>query len=368
MALDNINAYRLTTGEPITSVTRALIIPRPAEHGFTVVDQAGAPVVDALTFRKSSLNICTFVDRAQPLETVRLKGRYLFAGDYWAHFGHFLFESLARLWALDHLDVPLDGIIFYAPRGRGTLDPASVQAQILATLGIDLPIYLVSKPTEVDELLVPRQACGLGGLASGTPAARAFFQNRLRRVPPKAGVERLYLSRLGYRLRRGGMFAEQVLQRNLERQGYVAYMPERHSIQDQIATYLGAEKIVAPDSSALHMFGFVGRPEQDLAIVLRRTEGATDILPQVTGFTGRMPLVIDRINRIWARENYKNPSWGSFAEIDFAKLGQDLCDAGFIDNLDAWETPKGWQWQKIRNSAALQLRNTFVECPVVRAA
>ncbi len=368
MALDNFSVHRLTTGEPITSVTRALIIPVPQEHGFTVVDQAGAPVVDALTFRKSALNICTFVDRSKPLEAERLKGRYLFAGEYWAHFGHFLFESLARLWALDHLAVPLDGIIFYSPRGRVALDPASFQVQILATLGIDVPIHLVSKPTEVDELLVPRQACGLGGLASGTPSVRAFFQNRLRRQAAKPGVERLYLSRLGYRMRRGGMFAEKVLQRNLERHGYVAYMPERHSIQDQIATYLGASKIVAPDSSALHMFGFVGKPEQDLAIVLRRTDGAIDILPQVTGFTGRMPLVIDRITRIWMRENFKNPNWGSFAEIDFANLGQDLLNAGYIDNLDGWETPKGWQWKKLRESAAIQLHNKFVECPVVRAA
>jgi hypothetical protein len=130
-----------------------------------------------------------------------------------------------------------------------------------------------------------------------------------------------------------------VLEENLARAGYAAFRPERHPIASQIATYLGARQIVAPDSSALHLFGLVARPEQDLAIILRRPDGAVDLLPQIAGFSGRAPLVVDRIGAIWRREGFRNETWGSFAEIDLGQVGADLQGAGFIDSLEGWDSP-----------------------------
>ena len=38
-----------------------------------------------------------------PTPTAELKGRWLWGGMLWVHFGHFLAESTNRLWALDHI-------------------------------------------------------------------------------------------------------------------------------------------------------------------------------------------------------------------------------------------------------------------------
>lgn len=358
----------LRASEPVTTIPNALIMPTGQLGRFSVVDAVGAPVVDALTYRKAEVNISAFVDRSKVVETDRLRGRYLFAGDFWPHFGHYIFESLSRMWVLDYDQGPLDGIIFLLRREGGPWVSDSVQGRILALLGIDLPIILVTRPTSVDELVVPRQGLGMGALAAGTPAVRRFFQERLRhRVAPKPGVQRLYISRLGFGLRRGGLLGEHVLQRNLERHGYVPYSPESQPVEDQLATYLGAEQVIGLDSSALHLFGFVARPEQELSIILRRLNGAVDLLPQIAGFSGRVPQVIERITRGWLIERQRNPTWRGLCEADFAAIGQDLLAAGMIDDLAYWRVPGDKAWNSIRAAAEVMLRSPIVPGPIERA-
>lgn len=359
MADESFSFGSIIRGEPLTTVDAALIVPQTRKQSFAVVDAQGAPVVDALTIRKDGIREIKFVDRDRVKPVQHLRGRYLFAGEYWSHFGHFLFESLSRLWALDFVDEPLDGLIFLNARGARPDGGAGEQNPILAVLGIKTPIVMVASPTEVEHLIVPRQAIGLGALASGTPIGRRFFQTRFRGITPRHDAKKIYITRSGYRNRRGGILAEQVLERRLVAEGYTLFMPERHSIEEQIATYLGAEKIIGPDSSALHLFGFVGTKDQDLAIVLRRTLGAEDMLPQITGFTGRKPLVIDAIQRIWTRDNARLPPWADFAQLDFPALGQALHAAGYIADPAPWTPLTRRQLAKTQESLMAQLGCTF---------
>lgn len=344
--------------EPITCVDAALVIPRTGKGGFAVVDQQGAPVVDSLSFRKDGLEFSGFVDREVMAAPCQHAGTWLYAGECWSHFGHFIFESLSRLWALDQLEGQIDGIVFLSPhRGTGNagLSPDGMQARILRMLSIDLPVLFVSEPAEFARLYVPRQGCGMGGLAAGTPAHRRFLQSRLRRLEPRRGVERLYLTRSGYKLRRGGIFGEGYLEQNLAAQGYLIYAPEQHPVEDQIATYLAARQVVAPDSSALHLFGFVASDAQDLAIVLRRKLGAKDLLPQITGFSGRKPLVIDAIKGVLARDNARIPTWGQFADLDFDVVGARLAEGGFLPDPAAWLGLSDWRRARLRRTYEARL-------------
>ena len=350
--------------EPITCVEAALVIPRMGKGGFAVVDRQGAPVVDALSFRKDSYEFSGFVDREVMAAPRQHAGTWLYAGECWSHFGHFIFESLSRLWALDQVEGQIDGIVFLSPH-RGTADaglaPDSLQARILRMLGITLPVLFLTEPAEFARLFVPRQGCGMGGLAAATPAHRRFLQGRLRQHAPKRGVERLYLTRSGYKLRRGGIFGEGFLEQNLAAQGYAIYAPEQHSVEDQIATYLGAQQVVAPDSSALHLFGFVASAAQDLAIVLRRKQGAKDLLPQITGFSGRKPLVVDAIRGMLARDNARIPTWGQFADLDFDVLGARLTEGGFLPDPAAWTGLSDWRRARLRRTYEQRLQCRFTD-------
>jgi Glycosyltransferase 61 len=349
----------VSRGEPLTRIDAALIVPETRARGYAVVDAQGAPIVDALTIRAGGMREIGFVDRDQVKPAQHLKGGYLFAGEYWWHFGHFLFESMSRLWALDLLDEPLDGLVFLNPRGERPANRAVQQQQLLDLLGIRLPLIRVTSTTEVEHLIVPRQGFGLGALAAGTPFARGYFQSRFRAVVPRRGAEKIYISRAGYKNRRGGILVEHVLERLLAAEGYTPFQPEQHSIEEQIATYLGARQIIGPDSSALHLYGFVGTPAQDLAIVLRRTIGAVDMLPQITGFTGRKPLVIDAIQRIWTRDNARRASWADFAQLDFPALGQALHRDGYIADPAPWAPLTRRQLAKTQESLMAQLGCTF---------
>ena len=320
--------------EPVTVVERALAVPSGRKRSATVVDACGAPVVDAGTFRHDRFVAAEFVDRAAEPPPQTLAGTWVFGGVFWLHFGHFLFESISRLWAVPGLRGQIDGIVFF--RSHAHREPPKLFLTILDRLGIDLPIRFIDAPTEFERLIVPRQGCGMGALSAGTPAFRDFVRERLQGIAPRVGAERIYLTREGYALRRGGVFAEGHLRELLEAEGYVAFSPEKHSFEMQVATYLGARHIIGPDSSALHLVGFAAPPEAEVAILLRRHGGERDMLPQLTGFMGRKPLVVRAITRLYRRDNERNPNWSLFAELDLPTVGRALADGGFIGSSTTW--------------------------------
>ena len=62
-----------------------------------------------------------------------LPGRHVFAGHFRGHFGHFLVESTARLWALDHLGFKPDSVLYLPYRGEheATLRAIEMQRRFL---------------------------------------------------------------------------------------------------------------------------------------------------------------------------------------------------------------------------------------------
>lgn len=317
----------------IDRVAQALLLAGPDYPVSGVVDQYGLAVFEGLTNRKG-----TFLPLPQPVGpdslqvSQNLAGRWLFAGEYWFHFGHFWMESLSRLWALDQIAEPLEGIAYLAPRKDAAydLDKSRFQKVILDHLGVDLPVQIICEPTRFEELFVPRQGLGLGPLAMGSGEIRAFFRNRLSRNIAPASDKRVYLSRSGYGLTRGGLFDEAALEERLVDEGYVIIQPEQLTFAEQISCYMGAEKIISPDSSALHVVACLAQPEQDVAVILRRKQGANDLLPQLAGFMGRPPLIIDRITGALLNQSKRVPSYQQFAALDRAGVWQDLQDHGFV--------------------------------------
>jgi len=82
-----------------------------------VQESDGSYCLQSATWRGGRQTMIASASPVEPVET--LKGRYLFAGQLWYHFGHYMVESLSRLWALDHLDEKPDGIIFIPKRPGG---------------------------------------------------------------------------------------------------------------------------------------------------------------------------------------------------------------------------------------------------------
>jgi hypothetical protein len=247
------------------------------------------------------------------------------------HFGHFLMESTGRLWALDALKGAVDGLVFVARRDVPSGDIAGFHKDFFDQFCPGVPIRIIEKPTRIATLEVPGQGFGIGPLASGTAVFRDAVHRRFAAAITPAGAEKLYISRSALSAALGSVLEEKRIERSLAASGYEIFHPQDHSLPEQIARYKAARQVVALDGSALHLFAMVGRSDQQVAMIKRRiSNGSNGIIRHLAAFTGREPLVVDAISRQWVRSDRRGADNFSFAELDFAKLGAELCAAGFI--------------------------------------
>ncbi|SMX47181.1 glycosyltransferase 61 family protein [Actibacterium lipolyticum] len=267
----------------------------------------------------------------------RLEGRWLWGGLLWAHFGHFLAESTARLWALDYEGGKFDGVLFIPKRPRLGEQIQPFHRDYLDMMGCNLPIRVMAEPGEVEELIVPGQGFGLGEISAGTEAYRASIHKRFGADVPADGPDRLYVSRSELGLGKGGLLGEVTLEEKLAEQGYEIFHPQKHDMKTQVARYKAAKQIIAGDGSALHLFAMVGRPDQQVAVVLRRSSNVVDnLINHLTHFCEREPIVLDALAREWVPQFKQRSSRLSFGELHLPRLQRKLVRSGFIERREPW--------------------------------
>jgi hypothetical protein len=272
--------------------------------------------------------------KATPVPTLQsgefvidLPGRHLFAGHMRGHFGHFLVESTARLWALDHIGIKPDSILYLPYRGalQETQRVIRSQASLFALMGIDIPVRSYAGVLRVENLYVPELGFGWVERYAGSPAYRAFMQGRLGAIAEANGSERIYISRSKLTAQRGGILGERVIEENLARAGYEIFHPERHPIEVQIARYKAARSIVALDGSALHLAAYVLSPEAQVTMILRRSSAnVDDYLLQFRSFAGITPNVVNVIKTDWVSGDVARPDYRSVGELNFKQLFDQL--------------------------------------------
>lgn len=305
-------------------------------HPSGVFDAQGVYVHEAVHWRGRPL----MTEPPRPDGTDHLPGRWLWGGVLMEHFGHFLTESTGRLWALDHLEGPVDGIVFLPEKGFGKSPAPQIKAYqtlFLHLLGIDLPVRVLSAATRIDRLEVPGPGFGIGPLMTGTDRFRQFIHTRLARDIAPSGGENLYISRSALDLSLGGILGERVLERHLTAAGYEIYHPQDHSLPDQIARYRAARRVISLDGSALHLLAMVAPPDQSVALIKRRKGVAPEgIIRHLSAFTGRQPTVIDVLDRSWVRSDRQKADNYSYGELDFHRLGKVLLRNGFLPDGTVW--------------------------------
>jgi capsular polysaccharide biosynthesis protein len=315
-----------TRGPPaaaITCVAGASVLPMrgAVDAACGMIDSDGAPIAEART-RLSGNRVTP--DPAPPDGAVtHLPGRWLFAGVGRHHFGHFLMEATPRLWALDHLSQPPDGILLIPMAGR---DIAAVLrrrlAPLLAGLAQGLPVHLVETPTRVEEALVPTQGFGHLDWSHGTPAARAYMRRHVRAIAsgPGAGSDRLYLSRRRLKNAAQQVPGEHRIERWMARAGFEILHPERMAVAEQIARYRAARVIVGPDGSAFHLAAFAMPRGARVGLIQRRSRQPVfeAIARQLTGFADA---------DLWTSAAL---SQGAGDDGALQRLHAELSDAGFL--------------------------------------
>lgn len=325
----------------IRSVPEALVATTTSKdmiQPMGIFDAEGRYVHEAVLWRGRPLMV---PPEERPAVVDRLPGRWLWGGVLLNHFGHFMTESVGRLWALDAVKGQVDGLVFVSKR-EGQEEDAVVDLrgfhQLFFELAqVDVPIRILTRPTQVEMLEVPGQGFGIGPMAAGTAAFRDFMARRFAQDVAPTGGPRLYVSRSGLSAQKGGILREERLEELLAAQGYEIYHPQRHPMRDQIARYKGAKQIVALDGSALHLVAMTGMRDQRVAMIKRRDSHASDsITVHLRSFLGMEPDVIDVIRQDWIRSDRKRADRFSIGELDFAALGRALAQAGYVDGDPDW--------------------------------
>lgn len=268
----------------------------------------------------------------------RLTGTWIWGGVLFKNFAHFVAESTGRLWALDHVDLDNIAGLVFAPRSPGEGDQIrALHREFVSLLGVDLPIHVASAPTSVERLIVPGQGFGLGKIVHGTPQFRHTFQERFGQAVAPDGPERLYISRSKLGVNRGAYLGEAHVEAYLASQGYEIFHPQDHDLTTQIARYKAAKQIIGAEGSALHLLAYVARPDQRIAMILRRRSPATAMIEQhIEAFSGYAPLTLDTLKQVWAPAQSQRKRLYA-AELDMKRLQSSLVQAGFIDGGSPWE-------------------------------
>ena len=337
----------------LTLLREARVIPplrQPAafRSAAGVFDQNGQFCDAANTLRRSGPQLRPRTLAALPAQY--LPGRHLFAGQLNHHFGHFLCESLSRLWALDSAEISsaelaptpaqksaqksaaITSILFLPRRSQSAPELSPFQNQIFDLLQPGIPIRIVDAPLLVEELLVPEQAFGNARLSAGTEAFRNYMHHNFATEIAAEGPENLYISRESLNLLSGSILGEETLSKYLSRAGYEVFAPERHDIRTQIARYKAAKRIIAVEGSALHLYGFVGHADQRVAILARRASGrvAEGIADQIRAFCRNDAQVINAVSREWDQRPGPVRTSKSVSMLDMPEVGRRLAALGMV--------------------------------------
>ena len=294
-----------------------------------VFDSEGALLPMAATWRRDEL--ITYAPDFPEQAEAQLAGKWLWGGVLYHHFGHFQMQSIARLWAIRRYRDEIEGIVFVA-RGQAELMPFA--RDYLRFLIGDVPVRVVSEVTDIEALLVPGQGFGLGKIASGTRVFRRFVSAEFARDVGPEGPQDLFISRSLQPLEKGGFVGEELLDARMEAAGYTVFWPEQHGLEEQIARYKAARRVVALDGSALHLFAMVARAEQKAAVVLRREPVASRSLRRhMAAFMGAKPLTINALSKGAEVSLGKKRA---ISELDFEMIGRLLKRHGFIKRSVEW--------------------------------
>ncbi|MRU15006.1 glycosyltransferase family 61 protein [Roseovarius sp. A21] len=208
---------------------------------------------------------------AAPDSTTPLPGRHLYAGLGRHHFGHFLVETITRLWALDAQAKDCDGIVVIPKHG---IDFNAVMRRRLGAfldlLSGGLPVHIATTPLTVETLHVPTQGIGHMSWLTATPEFRHYVRQRLTaQITPK-GPEKLYISRTGLKDAAQAMDQEARVETVMKNAGYTIFHPQNHSLPVQCSRYMAAKQIVGPDGSAFHLAPFVLQKGTRVGLIQRR--------------------------------------------------------------------------------------------------
>jgi hypothetical protein len=337
------SAYQLDPQKPLVAdidiLKSALVVPvRLDANGKSVglggvLDSNGDFSAKSLTFIEPHRQVNARPDFWEDSDIDFRPGTWLFGGKHDLRFGHFLVETTSRLWALDHIDTKVEGIIFLPERLPAPKGPAQRLDRTQAYLDLFAPLppaEILVRPTRFERLIVPPQGCGAGTLAPGIPEHRLFVRNRLVQDPRSAGPKKIYISRTGLANSPGQILFERDIETAFKADGFEIFHPQDHPLREQVAAYGAAEIVVGVEGSAFHLVAYAAHATTRVGVIRRRqTAISQGIVDQLSTCLAGPAIALEAI-----AESFHVPGTSkmSNAVLDFQELGRQLRASGLVSS------------------------------------
>lgn len=236
----------------VVEVDDAIILPSGANG--SIFDSSGGVLHDnkivdiSMHYRNNEQLIQDRIieQKIEPYET-RNKTAF-FLGDCINQWGHFLLESITRLYPLiNNINADYDYVFTGSPKGE-----FPQVYELLEIFGLKREqIIFIDKPTKYAKVIIPEQSNRLNGAYH---KEYVDILNKIQsNVVPKQN-KKIYLSRT--KLLYDNVFGEDVIENIFKQNGYKIIYPERLSVYEQIAYIKGAEEIAGLVGSAMHSLVF----------------------------------------------------------------------------------------------------------------
>ncbi|MCL2485094.1 MAG: glycosyltransferase family 61 protein [Endomicrobia bacterium] len=254
----------------------AFILPfRNSTNGAEINDEGGVfdsdgNIIDLSKTRKSKyqVKVGSPLHYAFNSKTIYINEDVVFLGYFSTHFGHFLLESLNRLWFVLNSDVLNKKFVYI-----GESDVYFIE--ILELLGLNKNnIIRITKPTKFKSITVPEESNRI---------EETFYNKKYKEIFKRVrdnivGLEydKIYLSRTKFKRKDGTVAGEQEIERMFENNGFKIIYPERFSIKEQLRLVKNCKHLAGIQGTAIHLSLFA---EDGVKLtVIHRTKD--DIFPE----------------------------------------------------------------------------------------
>lgn len=263
----------------------------------------------------------------------------IFGGILFNHFGHFLVESLGRLWAYDSFRQFDPYIFFNLYHSWGLPDhltKTNFINQVLSGFKIPADRLILSKqPIEFERIIIPSQRYGFGYLEQPDNIFLSFIRTfKFKHIDPPGfeNADKVYVSRSKLPEAHSKIVGELLFEEYLASEGYKIFHPEEFSLYQQLTVYRKAEKIIFCDGSAAHSCILLPYLQADLAIIFRYKGSVLKNNPSFRQFCGYRKYVL-WIDALKEQYQFGIHVTASLSTADWYKVSASLQRQDFVTKL-----------------------------------
>lgn len=214
---------------------------------------------------------------------------YIYAGVFNPHYGHFLINSLSRLWPLAAEERPAARLLFHGGASPADWFTLPFVRDIFGALGLNPgDIAVFSRPARIGTLVVPCTSFQEQHFIHRVYAAlgHRIGARLLQGWTPRVGLPPVYLSKTGLTAGVGRVINEAVLEERLQGAGVEIVRPETLSFPEQVALFAERPAVLGTSGSGFHSSIFV--PPQAKLLLLNPSPGPNSNLLLIDAANGNI--------------------------------------------------------------------------------